>query len=45
MWATLHEFELRLVKGACEKYTATLGCHSTFCELIHGGVAHVIRLC
>ena len=27
---TLHELELRLVKGLCQKYTATLGCHSTF---------------
>ena len=30
MYATLHTFELRLVKGLCQKYTAILGCHSNF---------------
>ena len=43
--ATLHCLELQLVKGLCQKYKATLGCHSTFVPVIHGGVADVICLC
>ena len=27
---TLYSSKLRLVKGLCQKYTATLGYHSTF---------------
>ena len=35
----MHVLELQLVKGLCQKYTACLGCHSTFAYFIHGGVA------
>ena len=28
--STYYSSKLRLVKSLCQKYTATLGCHSTF---------------
>ena len=30
------------MKGLCQKYTATLTCHSTFANLIHGCVADIV---
>ena len=36
-------FEITIGEGGLyQKYTATLGCHSTFAQFIHGGIADVI---